>query len=200
MRLGIIGGTFDPPHLAHLVMAEFAREQFELERILWVVAADPPHKQGVMMSPVEHRLAMVSLAIEKHPAFEISLVDVERPGPHYTVDMLDIIAVQQPGAEIYFLIGSDSFRDLPQWHEPHRLVEHAALGVINRPGFNADQSSLGPLVQALNHRYEIVEAPLIGISGTEIRDRVREGHTIRYLLPRSVEAYIHEHGLYRAAR
>lgn len=198
MRVGIIGGTFDPPHYAHLIMAESAREQFGLQQVLWVVAADPPHKRLGEVNPIAHRLSMLRLAIDDNPSFGLSLIDVERAGPHYSVDMLDIAADAFPDSSLYFMIGSDSLRDLPRWHQPHRLLDHVVLAVMSRPYVSYDWRIIEQAVPGASSRVVWIDAPLVALSGTSIRDRVRSGRTIRYLLPRSVENYIIRQGLYRA--
>lgn len=199
MRLGILGGTFDPPHNAHLIMAEQAREQLKLDRVLWVVAADPPHKQGQKISPIEDRLRMVDMAVAGNSAFEVSLVDVERPGPHYTVDMLSLLALQYPGSEMFLLLGADSLCDLPTWRNPVQLIQKASLAVMQRPGVLYDLAVLDRAIPGLKKRVVFLETSLIAISSGEIRERVAAGRTIRYLLPAEVEAYVHRQGLYCAA-
>lgn len=197
MRLGVLGGTFDPPHCGHLILAEQAREQFSLDCVLWVPAADPPHKQGRPITPVRHRLEMLSLAIADNPAFELSLVDVSRPGPHYTADMLALIQEERQPAHLYFMVGGDSLRDLTTWHEPARIVRQATLVVMARPDAQVNLDELGRRVPGLIQSVEWLEAPLIDISGTDIRERASVGRTIRYLVPRPVELYIHQHTLYQ---
>ncbi len=197
MRLGVLGGTFDPPHFAHLIMAEYARELLGLDRVLWVVEADPPHKQGLAVLPIEHRLRMVEIALADNPAFELSLIDVDRPGPHYTVDMLSILSTQYPGSDLFFLLGADSFRELPRWHDPAGLIRQAKLVVMERPGVVYDMAMLEASIPGLAERVVLVDAPLINISSSDIRARVASGRSIRYLLPTNVETYIHTQGLYR---
>lgn len=197
MRLGVLGGTFDPPHYAHLLMAEQAREQLELDHVIWAPAADPPHKRGQVITPIEHRLQMVRLALADNPYFVLSLVDVERPGPHYTADTLALIAADNSGAELFFLIGSDSLRDLPTWHEPARLIQQAFLAVIRRPNVTYDLSALEAVIPGLSSRLVFVDMPTLGIAAADIRERVSAGRSIRYLLPPEVEAYIFQHKLYR---
>jgi nicotinate-nucleotide adenylyltransferase len=173
-RIGVLGGTFDPPHYGHLILGEQARDQLALKRVLWVPAANPPHKQGQAITAISHRLKMLALALADNPAFEISKVDVERPGPHYTVDMLDLR------------------------HEPEAIVERARMGVMGRPGTDYDLGALEKALPGLAERVSFIETPLIQISGHDIRRRVAANKTIRYLLPFRVQTYIYEHGLYRA--
>lgn len=199
-RLGVFGGTFDPPHLGHLILAEQARDQLGLDRVLWVPADDPPHKLGRAISPADHRLRMLELALTGNPAFNISTVDLERSGPDYTADTLDALAAANPGCELTFLIGGDSLRDLLSWHEPARIIERAVLGVMARPGAHHDLDALTAALPALPHRLRWVQSPQVDISGSDIRARVAEGRSIRYLVLPDVETYILQHGLYTRAR
>lgn len=197
MRLGVLGGTFDPPHFGHLIIAEFVRELIAMDRILWVVEADPPHKQDQTVSPVEHRVRMVEGALAGNPAFELCLIDVERPGPHYTVDMLSMLSTWYPGSDLFFLLGADSFRELPHWHDPAGLARLARLVVIERPGIVYDMAQLEASIPGLRERVLFVDAPLVDISSSDIRARAASGRSIRYLLPTNVETYIHTQELYR---
>jgi nicotinate-nucleotide adenylyltransferase len=198
MRLGILGGTFDPPHLAHLIMGECAREQLSLDRVLWVVAADPPHKQGQVVASAEHRLRMVEMALADNMAFGLSRIDVDRSGPHYTVDMLSLLSTQYPGSDLFFLLGTDSLRDLPTWRSPVQLARQATLAVMERAGAAYDMTLLESSIPDLHSHVVTVTAPVIDISASDIRARVASGRTIHYLLPADVEAYIHTQGLYRS--
>ena len=195
-RIGILGGTFDPPHLAHFIIAESARDELRLDKVLWVVAADPPHKREIILSPIQHRLAMIRLALKGQPMFELSLLDIERDGPHYTVDMLSLAASAHPGDQLFFLMGSDSLRDLPTWRDPGKLTEHAAICVVRRPDVSDSLNDLFAVVPQLEGQIVFLNAPLVDISSTMIRERVQQGRTIRYLLPERVESYIHKHHLY----
>ncbi|GAB4434723.1 MAG: nicotinate-nucleotide adenylyltransferase [Anaerolineae bacterium] len=198
MAVGIFGGTFDPPHLGHLVLAETCADALALARVLWTPAADPPHKRDLAITPAAQRVAMVEAAIAGNPRFALSRVDLERPGPHYSVDMVRMVAAQYPpGTSLYFLIGGDSLRDLPTWHEPARLLEYCWLAVMRRPGDNVDIDALEDQLPGLTARLRIIDAPLIEISGSEIRRRVRDGQSIRYRVPDRVAAYIAREGLYK---
>src|SRR5262249_52902663 len=130
--LGVLGGTFDPPHIGHLILGEYALEILGLSQVLFVPAGDPPHKPGMTRTPAEHRLAMTGLAIAGEERFVVSTVDIDRPGPHYTVDMLRIVQMQFPDAALYFLMGGDSFRDLPTWHNPQALIPLCRFAVMRR--------------------------------------------------------------------
>ena len=196
-RLGILGGTFDPPHIAHLVMADQARDQLKLARVFFVPAGRPPHKLDRALSSVEHRVAMTQLAIAGDDGFVISRMDVDRPGPHYTADMLALMQAEHPGDELYLLIGSDSLRDLRMWYEPARVVAQARLAVIRRPGAEPDWRALEAAAPEIPARVDWVDTPHLDISSTDIKRRVRAGLAIRYLVPTPVERYIVEHGLYQ---
>ncbi len=198
--LGVLGGTFDPPHFGHLILAEQAREQLSLERVLWVPAADPPHKQRRSISPVADRVEMLSLAVAGNDGFAVSTVDVGRPGPHYTADMLALLTQEYPGAELSFLVGGDSFGQLLEWRDPQTIVALARLAVMQRPGASFDPAHLEAQIPGLRGRFDVIHAPLIAISGADIRARVAAGRTIRYLMPPAVEAYVHERGLFLASQ
>ena len=196
MRLGLYGGTFDPIHLGHLVLAEACREACALDRVWFVVAGSPPHKRGER-TPVADRLEMVRIAVAGHPAFEVSEVEARGPGPHYSVQTLEAIGRDRPADELFFLIGADSLADLPTWRQPGRIAALATIVVANRPGVDparlAAPPDLGPDARPIRH----VTMPAIGIASNELRRRVAEGATIRYQVPRGVEAYIAAQVLYR---
>ena len=197
-RLGILGGTFDPPHMAHLVMADQALGQLKLERVLFVPAGQPPHKLDRAVSSVEHRVAMTQLAIASDERFELSRVDVDRPGPHYTADMLALVRAARPRAELYLIIGSDSLRDLLLWHDPARVIAQARLAVMRRPGAEPDLPGLKSALPSITARIHWVDAPWLDVSSTDIQRRARAGFGIRYLVTRAVEQYIIEQRLYRS--
>jgi nicotinate-nucleotide adenylyltransferase len=197
-RIGVIGGTFDPVHYGHLVAAEEARVSMNLERVLFVVANVPPHKLDEEITPVEHRLAMVSLAIASNPYFAISRVDVVRPGPSYTVDTISILQEQWgQETEIYFIMGLDSLMELPTWHQPERLIQLCHLVVVRRPGFELDMAQLEVSLPGISSRVEILDMPEMDISSSELHERVREGLPIKYQVPPEVERYINDHELYK---
>jgi nicotinate-nucleotide adenylyltransferase len=199
MRLGILGGTFDPIHLGHLLMAEAAREWLRLERILFVPAGDPPHKQGSQKTPASHRRAMVEVALVTNPHFALSPVDLERPGPHYSTDTVRLIRAQYnlSAEACFFIIGSDSLQDLPAWHNPKELITLCRLAVVHRPGYQPDIPALAATLPLIPLRLDWVEMPVVGIAASEIRARVQAGQSIRYQVVDSVRAYIEEHGLYQ---
>jgi nicotinate-nucleotide adenylyltransferase len=198
-RVGLFGGTFDPPHLGHLILASEAQSQLELTRLLWTVTPDPPHKQDQTITPLEHRLAMVKLAIEDEPTFEISDIELNRPGPHYTIDTIRLLAEQNPGAEIVPVIGGDSLNDLPSWHKPREIVYAAHwVGVMRRPGEETNLQALERELPGITSKIHYVDAPLLEIASREIRNRAATGKPFRYYLPRSVYEYIERHHLYQA--
>jgi nicotinate-nucleotide adenylyltransferase len=195
--LGVIGGTFDPPHYGHLVLAENARVQFVLNGVLFVPAGQPPHKPKGPVTPARHRAAMVEAAIASNPAFTLSRVDLDRPGPHYTVDMLRILGRAYPEAVLFFLMGGDSLAEFATWRHPSGIVRQARLGVMERPGWEADVAVLAAEIPDIRDRLALLHAPYLEISGTDLRRRVRRGLPIRYLVPPAVEWYVREHRLYQ---
>lgn len=196
-RLGLFGGTFDPPHVGHLILASEARSQLDLTRVLWTVTPDPPHKQDQFITSLQHRLAMVRLAIQGDPRFEISDIELNRPGPHYTVDTIRLLAEQNPSAEIVPIIGGDSLHDLPTWHQPKELVYAAHwVGVMRRPGEEPDLKELERELPGISSKVHYVDAPLLEIASREIRSRVASGRPYRYYLPNPVYEYIQQNHLY----
>lgn len=196
-RIGLFGGTFDPPHVGHLILASEAKSQLELNRVLWTVTPDPPHKQDQTITSLEHRLAMVKLAIEDNPSFVLSDVELNRPGPHYTIDTIKLLAEQNPDAEIVPIIGGDSLNDLPTWHEPKEIIYAAHwVGVMRRPGEETNLQALEQELPGISSKVHYVEAPLLEIASSEIRSRVAKGKPFRYYLPEPVYEYIEKHHLY----
>jgi len=198
LQLGILGGTFDPIHFGHLLAAEEARVTLRLDRVLFAPAGDPPHKQGYAILPVTHRLKMVRLAIADNLAFDISTVDIDRPGPHYTVDTIQLIRDEwSTGAdETYFIMGVDSLAHLLTWHQPAQLIELCRLAVVARPSYRADLAELEAALPGISRRLDWVEMPVLGISSSDLQRRVREGRSTRYQVPASVAHYITENRLY----
>lgn len=196
--IGLFGGTFDPPHLGHLALAATARRQLGLDRLLWMLTPDPPHKQGQSITPIEHRLAMVKLALDGHPEFELSTVEIDRPGPHYSLDTVRLVAEQNPGAGLIYLMGGDSLRDLPTWRCPVDLVSALhSVGVMRRPEDDIDLSALEAQIPGLTAKVRFVDAPPVEISASEIRSRVTAGQSIQQLVSPTVYEYIQVNQLYR---
>jgi nicotinate-nucleotide adenylyltransferase len=196
MRLGLFGGTFDPIHLGHLILAEQCRESCRLDRVWFVVAGVPPHKP-VGRTAVAHRLEMVRIAIAGQPAFNVSEIEAMRPGPHYSVETLESVHRDQPDDELFFIIGADSLADLPSWREPARITQLATIVVVNRPGIEEIDPASLPHFGPGSHPLLSVTIPPVGIASTDLRRRLVEGRSIRYMVPRGVEAYIEAQGLYR---
>jgi nicotinate-nucleotide adenylyltransferase len=196
-RIGVLGGTFDPVHNGHLYIANALRSALDLERVVWVPAGRPPHKTGQIVSSDRDRLAMLDLALSGSAVDQINTIDIERSGPSYTADTLDILAAAFAPARIFFLMGEDSLRDLPTWHDPERLLRTAELAVAARPGVVADLAAVARHIPTVQGRVHLIPTKEIAISSSEIRRRVRENLSIRGLVPAVVEAYIRDHGLYR---
>lgn len=199
-RIGILGGTFDPIQIAHLAIAEQARACLGLREVLFIPAGDPWRKREQGVTTAEHRVAMVRLAIASNPFFRLSLIEVERPGPSYSVTTVEELQREfGPEAQLYFVMGMDALFDLPNWKEPERLSQLCRLVVMARPGYDRSGfSALDCRIPGLSERLLLLEAPLLDISSSDIRRRVAQGLPIRYLVPNGVERYIREHGLYRA--
>ncbi len=207
MRIGVFGGSFDPVHVGHLLLAECCREQAGLDRVLFVPAATQPHKQDRRLAAPEHRIEMLRLATGGHPAFAVATLEIERGGVSYTVDTLTALAAAHPDAELCLLLGPDALAGLPTWREPERIAELATLVGVEREVLDdlrgaATAAGLATLLGAerlaavLESR---VQMPAIGIRASDIRAAVAAGRSIRYRTPRAVEAYIAAHGLYRSA-
>ncbi len=197
-RLGIFGGSFDPPHIGHLILASEALDQLGLSKVLWVLTPDPPHKRGQALTPLALRLEMVRAAIEDNPAFELSRVEIDRPGPHFAYETVRLLARQHPDAELVYLIGGDSLRDLPAWRDPQALLaEVASLGVLRRPRARINLDRLETQIPGLSAKVEFIDAPQLEISSSQVRRRAAEGGPFRYYLPERVYRIICEHHLYR---
>jgi nicotinate-nucleotide adenylyltransferase len=200
-RIGVFGGTFDPVHLGHLVLAEQCREQGRLDRVLFVPSARPPHKQRHAVTPFRHRAEMLQLATAGHPAFAIDELESDRAGPSYAVETLDELKKSYPDAEWFFLVGSDTLAEMHEWYDPVGIVRRAGLLVMARGGVGI--LSAEELRARLNMqdgeavRLEVIDAPRIEISSRDLRRRAAEGRSLRYLVPRAVECYIEEKSLYR---
>jgi nicotinate-nucleotide adenylyltransferase len=202
-RIGVLGGTFDPIHYGHLAAAEEAVSVCNLERVLFVPAARPPHKRGETISGAEHRVSMVRRAIEDNPTFLLSDLEIHRRGPSYTVDTLRQLHRDWVASELFFIVGMDSLAELPLWHQPEALLEQAVLVAIQRPGVpDVDLHELSGRLPLVKERVRLVAMPGLGlaVSSTELRERVASGRSIRYLVPESVREYIRQAGLYRNAQ
>ena len=204
VRLGILGGTFDPIHRGHIAIAQASYKALLLDKVLFVPAGDPPHKQDQHVTPAHHRVAMVDLAIKMAPYFVLSRVDVDRPGPHYATDMLARIQNRYgvTPKTTFFIIGTDSLIDLPTWHNPALLLTQCQLAVIHRPGYQPDLSELSKHLPEIEACVCWVEMPATAISSTKLRQKLADQgqltpNALTKVLPVSVLAYIAEHNLYK---
>ena len=200
MRTGVFGGTFDPPHIAHLILAGEALHQLALDRLLWVLTPFPPHKQGRDILPLHTRLQLLSAALRLEPAFELSQVDINRGPPHYAFDTMTILRDAYPEDELIYLMGGDSLHDLPDWRQPRQFVAACtALGVMRRPGDQVDLPTLESHIPGLTAKLRFIDAPLLEISATDLRQRIAQGRPYRYFLPENVYQIILTQGLYESS-
>lgn len=197
MRIGIFGGTFDPPHLAHLILAAEAHFQLALDRVLWVLTPDPPHKDR-LVTAVEQRMDMLEAAILDNSDFESSRVDADRQAPYYAVDTVKLLRTKYPQAQLVYLMGGDSLRDLPCWRQPRDFVAACdEVGVMRRPDDGVDLKSLETEIPGISAKVRFVNAPLLDISGTLLRQRIAAAQPFRYFVPLPVYQIIQERDLYR---
>ena len=206
MRVGVYGGSFDPVHIGHLIVAECCREQARLDRVLLVPAAEPPHKQGWRLAEAQHRLAMLALAVGGQREFAISTAELDRGGVSYTCDTLASLAAAHPADELLLILGPDALAQFPRWHKPQQIIDKVELLAVERMGLDdigtvASDSALAGLLgqKRLAHLLETrIRCPAIGVRSTDLRAAVAQGQSIRYRTPRAVEAYIASHRLYTA--
>lgn len=196
-RIGLLGGTFDPPHMGHLWLAEAARDQLQLDQVLFLPVGDPVHKQDKVITAVSHRLQMVADAIADNPYFTLDTIDFERPSPHTTVSLLPLLQKRYLNSNFWFLIGSDSLRSMPSWTDPIQLVQLCRFAVLPRRGIAFNWSTLEQEIPDLRQRVDLIVGPTVDISATSIREWVRSGRSLRYLVPDSVRDYIVSQGLYQ---
>jgi nicotinate-nucleotide adenylyltransferase len=196
VKIGIFGGTFNPPHVGHLIVIESVQDQERFDTVLFVPSASPPNKQaGVQdgtLAPAADRLKMVQLATHGNPKFEVSDLEVRRAGPSFTIDTVDALAALYPDASLSLIIGSDNLLEFHTWKSPKEITAKAGLVVMSRPGFDLRQAS-----PEFSRLAKVMNVPQVGISGTDIRRRVKLGRSIRYLVPKSVEDFIRHANLYR---
>lgn len=196
--LGIFGGTFDPPHLGHLILAAEALSQLQLTRVLWVLTPQPPHKPERPITAMEHRLEMLKRAVGTTPGFELSTVEIDRPGPHYTLDTIDLLQAQYPLARLVLLVGGDSLHDLPTWNRPKELIWALhSFGVMRRPDDAIDLKALESQLPGISAKVRFFETPQLEISSSTIRQRIQTGGHFRFFLPASVYDYIQKNNLYQ---
>ncbi len=197
MKLGILGGTFDPPHIGHLVIAQEAMAYLQLSQVVFVPTRYPPHKPTQDLTPIDLRLEMVRLAIARNPRFTLSRVDVDREGPTYTVDTIRLLRRQyDEKTELYFIMGMDSLVNLPTWHRPEELIHLCWLAVLNRPGYRVNLDELEKILPGVRDRVILIPSPSLEVSATDLQRRVQNGEPIDHLVPEPVAAAIYEHGLY----
>ena len=200
MRIGVFGGSFDPIHYGHLLLAESCREQCQLDQVWFFPAAQPPHKQTIELAPADRRIDMLELATGGHPAFFVRRDEIDRGGVSYTVETLAKLDADHPGNDWFLLLGADSLADLPNWREPERIATLAKLVVVCRAGPLAPARHGDHGVEdAARFQPLTVEMPLVGFSASEIRQRVASGRSIRFMTTRAVELYIQTHRLYQSA-
>lgn len=198
MRTGVFGGTFDPPHLAHLILAEEARHQLGLDRILWVLTPISPLKPDSRITPVKQRLNLLEAALTDNPVFEVSRVDIDRPPPHFAFETLKILNESNPNVELVYLMGGDSLRDLPKWERPEELVENChAIGVMRRQGDEINMAHLEKVISDIRKKVRWIDAPILEISGSQIRRRLKLGEPARYFLTPAVYQIICDQKLYQ---
>ena len=196
--IGVLGGTFDPPHIGHHIMAAEARFQLDLERIIWVLTGVPPHKPVSPITQIDIRLEMLQAAIRLHPGDAISRVEMDRSEPHYAVDTMRLLALEFPGEDLAYLMGSDSLLDLPKWHAPQEFVANCAqLVVMPRPGITVDMDALEGEIPGLAVVVRFLDGPYVALSSRQIRERVNAGAPIDHLVSPAVGQLITDHGLYR---
>jgi nicotinate-nucleotide adenylyltransferase len=198
-KIAILGGTFDPIHIGHLILADQACDQLGLSLVYIVPVGNPPHKQGRQLASEEDRLRMIELAIAGNPVFKVSRVDIDRPGPQYTLDTVRIFRQQMPpDGELYFLMGYDSLAELPTWYRPQEFVAACHLVALTRYNVPIDWLDLETALPGIRERVTLLDMPEVEISSHQIQERVQAGSSIRYLVPDAVRTYIMEHALYKA--
>ena len=202
MKLGVFGGTFDPVHMGHLIIAEEACSRLGLDELLFIAAGRPWFKRDEEVTEAVHRLNMLELAVDTNPNFRVSDMEVRRAGPSYTVDTLEELSTgRTDDPTLYVVVGTDALREIDRWRSPGRVLEMANVVGIARPGdAELDIEALDAIHEGASKRAIILRGPEIGISSTDIRRRVVEGMSIRYLVPEPVESYIYEQGLYRGGQ
>lgn len=195
--IGVFGGTFDPPHIGHVVLATEAFYQLKLEKVLWVLTPHPPHKPKQALRPVEERLAMLKIAIRGKPEFQLSRVDIDRPPPHYAIDTMRILAHEYPDAGLVYLVGGDSLDDLPTWHKPQQFIQTChAIGVMRRPGDSVDMMNLESIIPGISDKVHIFDTPRLEISSSDIRSRIAAGRPFSEYLHPKIYEYIQKKCLY----
>lgn len=198
MRIGILGGTFDPVHYGHLLMAETCREQLQLSEVRLMPAGSPPHKPDRKITDGHARADMLALAVSGYPEFVIDRRELRRKGPSFTVDTLREIKQQFPEAEIFLIIGADSLKDLASWREPETIMQLATVVAVNRPGQPqlTKQQAAEWVGEAFAENIKLLSMPGTDLSATELRQRIKDGKELRFMTPKAVEAFIKQHSIY----
>jgi nicotinate-nucleotide adenylyltransferase len=198
VRIGVFGGTFDPPHIGHLILADEACQQLNLDHVLWVPTARPPHKLEEEITSIQQRVDLVEAAIHNNDRFILSRIDIDRPPPHYAVDTMGLLKAIDTSSELIYLMGGDSLVNLSQWHRPMDFVaDCSGLGVMRRAGAETRLAEIEHQIPGISEKVSWIETPLIEISAHEIRSRIRNGLSYRYYLPSVVYNLVEERGLYR---
>lgn len=198
VRLGVFGGTFDPPHIGHLILASEALQQMKLDRILWLLTPNPPHKTGREITALDHRKTMLELALAGEPRFELTTLDIDRPPPHYAADTMQRLRAQNPGIDWVYLMGGDSLSDLPTWMRPAEFVQACdEIGVMLRPGRQVELEKLEKKLPGIKGKVRFIQAPLLEISSSSLREKIAAKGAYRYYLPAAVFSYIEINQLYR---
>jgi nicotinate-nucleotide adenylyltransferase len=198
VRVGIFGGTFDPLHIAHLILADEASYTLSLDQVLWMLTPNPPHKTEWEITPVDQRLSMLESSVADNPNFIVSRIDVTRPAPHFAVDTMSLLREEYPESKFFYLMGGDSLHDLPTWERPREFIDKCdGFGVMRRPDDDVDIEAMTHLFPEIRGKIKFVEAPLLSISAREIRKRVKLGMPYRYFVPGSVFELIQKMNLYR---
>jgi len=201
MRIGVYGGTFNPPHIGHLILAEEVRERLSLDKVLWVLTPVPPHKPSLGIIDAAFRCRMVQLTIAGNPDFSLSTVEINREPPHYAVDTMKLLKESYPEDTLVYLMGKDSLRDLPSWHHPEEFVKLCDyIAVMERAEVSVSMDDLEKKITGIRERTVLVDTPLIAVSSSMIRERIASGRTVRYLLPERVYKLIRENRFYQKGK
>lgn len=198
-RIGLFGGTFDPPHVGHAILAAEGLYSLKLDKVLWILTPQSPLKDGRLISPVEQRVEMVQTALADTPGFELSTVDIDRKPPYYAVDTVRLIKKKNPGSDVVYLMGGDSLLNLPEWYKPEDFVQQLSnLGVYHRPGAKPDLRILEAKIPGISEKTQFFSAPQIEVSGADIRQRIRDNRPFRFFLNPAVYNLIQRQQYYRS--
>lgn len=192
----MLGGTFDPPHMGHLWLGETAHDRLNLDEVWFLPVGEPPHKHDQNVTAVSHRLNMTHLAIQSIPYFKLNTTDCERPHPHTTHSLLDLFISKFPGYKFWLLIGSDSLRDMPLWVKPEKIIQLCRLGVLSRPDAPVDLKKLEAKIPQIRNQIDWLDGPALSLSSTNIRQWIKAGHSIRFLIQPGIGEYISTNSLY----